>query len=147
MTPDRADLHDGGILEGARLAAHRCAMPLAALLMVDLDAFKRVNDERGHAAGAIGAAVRPDDRVVRWGGDEILVLTAGVGAADAQALAERVATSVAAAAAADGVSASIGVAVREGHEPWRATFDRADAGLYAAERQSGSGSDRALAAP
>lgn len=114
-----------------------------ALLMVDLDDFKRVNDERGHAAGdavlrrtadAIRAALRPDDRVVRWGGDEFLVLAPGVGPDDAQALAHRVAAALAAAAGADGVHASLGVAVRDEHEPWRATFERADADLYAAKR-------------
>jgi len=119
-----------------------------ALLMVDLDAFKRVNDEHGHAAGdavlkrtahAIRAAVRPDDRVVRWGGDEFVVVAPGVTADAAHALAARIAASVAEAAAAEGVRASVGVAVRDGHESWRATFDRADALLYAAKRQGGAG--------
>lgn len=116
-----------------------------ALLMVDLDDFKRVNDERGHAAGdallqrtvhALQAAVRPDDRVVRWGGDEFLVLAPGVGPDAARALAERVAASLAAAAAGDGLHASVGVAVREGDEPWRATFERTDADLYDAKRRA-----------
>jgi diguanylate cyclase (GGDEF)-like protein len=113
-----------------------------ALLVLDLDAFKRVNDERGHAAGdavlqrtarAIRNAVRPDDRVVRWGGDEFVVVAPGVSAEDARALGARIAMSVA--AGGDAVQASIGVAVREGHEPWRTTFDRADAELYAAKRR------------
>ncbi len=121
-----------------------------ALFMVDLDAFKRVNDERGHAAGdtvlqrtarAIRAAVRPDDRVVRWGGDEFVVLALGVGVDDAHALAARIAASVA--AADDGGRASVGVAVREGHEAWRTTFDRADAELYAAKRRGAAVGDRA----
>lgn len=118
-----------------------------ALLVIDLDDFKRVNDERGHAAGdsvlrrtahAIRAAVRPDDHVVRWGGDEFVVVAPGVGADDARALAARIATAVAEAAADDGVRASVGTAVRDGHEPWRTTFDRADAMLYAAKRQGGA---------
>ena len=116
-----------------------------ALLVVDLDDFKRVNDERGHAAGdavlrqsvqAIRSAVRPDDRVVRWGGDEFVVVAPGVGADDARALAQRIETSVAAAAAEAEVRASVGFAVRVGDEPWRATFDRADALLYATKRRA-----------
>ncbi len=127
-----------------------------ALLVVDLDDFKRVNDERGHAAGdavlegtarAIRAAVRPDDRVVRWGGDEFVVVALGVSAEDARALARRIASSVAETLATDGVRASVGVAVRDGHEPWRATFDRADAQLYARKRQLEPGAGPALAAP
>lgn len=127
-----------------------------ALLVVDLDDFKRVNDERGHTAGdavlegtarAIRAAVRPDDRVVRWGGDEFVVVAPDVAADDAHALAARIAASVAEAGAAEGVHASIGVAVRDGHEPWRTTFDRADAQLYAAKRKGDLGAGRALAAP
>ena len=99
-----------------------------ALLVVDLDDFKRVNDERGHAAGdavlrrtasAIRRAVRPDDRVVRWGGDEFVVVAPGVGGDDARTLAGRIAASVTQAAAEDGVRASVGVAVREGDEPWQ----------------------------
>lgn len=125
-----------------------------ALLVIDLDDFKRVNDERGHAAGdavlrgtarAIRAAVRPDDPVVRWGGDEFVVVVPGVSADDARALAVRIAASVA--AADEGIRVSVGVAVRDGHETWRATFDRADAELYAVKRRPGTDHDRPLEAP
>jgi len=57
------------------------------LYFIDLDGFKRVNDEYGHAFGdrvltAVGAriqgAIRPSDMAVRWGGDEFIVVFEGV---------------------------------------------------------------------
>jgi diguanylate cyclase (GGDEF)-like protein len=69
---------------------HRDDVPLqrgAALLYVDLDRFKPVNDELGHTAGdlvlvtvadRIRRAVRPSDRLTRFGGDEFVVECAGV---------------------------------------------------------------------
>ncbi|HEY8973573.1 MAG TPA: GGDEF domain-containing protein [Burkholderiaceae bacterium] len=70
-----------------------------ALLMVDVDHFKRVNDVHGHAAGdrvlvevarRLGAAMRADDLVARWGGEEFLVFAPNVEGAELDQLAERV---------------------------------------------------------
>ncbi len=70
-----------------------------ALLLVDIDHFKHVNDGHGHAAGDVvlcevarrlNEAVRGDDLVVRWGGEEFLVLALKVPATQAEQLAERV---------------------------------------------------------
>ena len=70
-----------------------------ALLLVDIDHFKHVNDGHGHAAGdlvlcevarRLTEAVRGDDLVVRWGGEEFLVLALQVPTEQAEQLAERV---------------------------------------------------------
>jgi diguanylate cyclase (GGDEF)-like protein len=71
-----------------------------ALLFIDLDGFKKVNDTAGHAAGdellqhaaqRLQEAIRPDDKVVRFGGDEFVVILESVEhRIDAAHVAERV---------------------------------------------------------
>ena len=70
-----------------------------ALLLADIDHFKRVNDTRGHAAGdqvlveisrRLNDAVRAGDLVVRWGGEEFLIFAPGVAVDQVEALADRV---------------------------------------------------------
>ncbi len=115
-----------------------------AVLLVDVDRFKQVNDTAGHAAGdavlqAVAAAmagqVRAEDVLGRWGGEEFLVLLPHTGAAAAQVLAERLRATVAAVRvptpAGDlGVTVSIGGAAAEtpgDHD----LLGLADAQLYA----------------
>jgi len=125
-----------------------------ALLMVDIDHFKRVNDEHGHGIGDVVIcevarrlcrAVREGDLVVRWGGEEFLIYAPAVSAADVAQLAERVLHTVGAAPVAteDGplrVTVSIGFA----HFPlppgqlqlqWEQAVNWADMALYTAKAQ------------
>jgi len=78
---------------------------MLAIVLLDLDDFKRVNDEHGHAFGdellrwvveTMGAVVRPSDAIGRLGGDEFAVLALGAGSAEATLLAERLADALAA---------------------------------------------------
>jgi diguanylate cyclase (GGDEF)-like protein len=74
-----------------------------ALLLVDIDHFKHINDGHGHAAGDVvlvevarrlNAAVRGDDLVVRWGGEEFLILASRLTTEQTDQLAARVLTSI-----------------------------------------------------
>ena len=120
----------------------------AALLIIDLDHFKVVNDTYGHAAGdyllqqialTLRASVRMPDLVSRLGGEELAVLLPDTDAADAMIASERIRRSI------EGlvvqwegqsltITASIGVAVAKGDLPTRELFAQADAALYAAKR-------------
>jgi diguanylate cyclase (GGDEF)-like protein len=125
------------------------------VLMVDLDHFKNVNDTHGHAAGdavLVDLAVllletfRSSDVVVRWGGEEFLVVVRFVDRAHAGELAEKLRAAVAAHpfTLPDGTilrrTCSIGVAVwphspSSPHAlPWERVVDLADAALYEAKR-------------
>jgi diguanylate cyclase (GGDEF)-like protein len=86
------------LLKGAFTSADQRGMPLA-LALLDLDNFKRVNDNHGHQTGdevlrRVGSrllsAVRTDDAICRLGGDEFLVLMADTDAAVASRVAERI---------------------------------------------------------
>ena len=131
-----------------------------ALLMVDIDHFKHVNDRHGHAAGdivicevarRISHAVRQQDLVVRWGGEEFLVFAPGVAQSQLHGLAERILFGVGAQPikTEDGplnITVSIGFA----HFPlppmrlalhWEQAVNWADMALYTAKSQ---GRNRAM---
>jgi diguanylate cyclase (GGDEF)-like protein len=123
----------------------------AALIYVDLDGFKPVNDRHGHGAGdavlkAVAAAlvrnVRASDVVARIGGDEFVVLLWNVGGSAAAAKAAALESAVYAAPVRWGVStlavgASAGVALLGPLDAPAAVLERADAAMYArkAERK------------
>ncbi|HZN87989.1 MAG TPA: diguanylate cyclase [Thermoleophilaceae bacterium] len=123
-----------------------------AVLYVDLDDFKSVNDEHGHAAGdavlaafghVLEDAVRPSDTVARLGGDEFVVICESVTTAQALALGERLAAAARLPIHAGDVehrfSASVGIAFSEADPPEPDALVRAaDAAAYRAKRGSGS---------
>jgi diguanylate cyclase (GGDEF)-like protein len=124
-----------------------------ALLMMDLDRFKSYNDTHGHPAGdgllvkiarALEGAVRADDRVYRYGGDEFAAVLRGAGRADAQRVAERVRAAVDAVEAPDPrISVSIGVAAwPEDGSTKDAVVEAADHALYVAKGSRAGGPSR-----
>lgn len=117
-----------------------------AVVMVDLDGLKRVNDECGHAAGdallrrvatVLKSAFRATDLVARIGGDEFAVLAAGREAAAAHALSRRVLAAVASHNKAFGgepLSISLGIGVADTGVSVASALQDADERMYAMKR-------------
>ncbi len=123
-----------------------------ALLLVDLDRFKEINDTLGHHVGdrflqviakRLAAAVRPSDTVVRLGGDEFAILLPATDAVAAEDTARRLQDTVCAPIVLEGlqvdVDASIGIAVAPQHgTDLDALLQHADVAMYLA-KETGSG--------
>ncbi|MEN3285285.1 MAG: hypothetical protein V7607_6425 [Solirubrobacteraceae bacterium] len=133
----------------ALAASHR--RPRTAVLLCDLDGFKRLNDTHGHAHGdrvlcgaadAMSGALRRGDRLFRVGGDEFAALLAVESDVEALDAATRLRDAVGAARL--GVTASIGVAVPRDGETDASLLARADRALYAVKA---SGRDGVALAP
>jgi diguanylate cyclase (GGDEF)-like protein len=129
--------------------ARRNGSPLS-LLLIDVDGLKRINDERGHAAGdvvlqtaahAIDAAMRGTDFGARWGGDEFAIVAPNTARQPARQLAYRLLRHVSEQAHARdaAVTVSIGVATIEPGSNAAGTADHlleaADAALYRAKQE------------
>ncbi len=125
-----------------------------ALLLVDIDHFKHVNDGHGHAAGdlvlcevarRLNEAVRGDDLVVRWGGEEFLVLALKAPAAQVEQLAERVLRLIGERpVVVQGLPVQVTVSIGYAHFPlppnvlpvaWEQAINLADMALYTAKNQ------------
>jgi diguanylate cyclase (GGDEF)-like protein len=126
---------------------------MVAIMFIDLDGFKAINDTHGHVvgdeflkafAGRLSTLLRPEDTAGRIGGDEFVVLCGRLrgGERAAKGIAHRVCTGLAdsleVAGATFCVSASIGVACASGPIDAPALLSRADSALYSAKR-SGKG--------
>ena len=135
-----------------RVAAAVAAGP-AALLIIDLDGFREINDTLGHdhgdellvdVAARLSAAAGDDDLVARLGGDEFAVLRHGeVGEQTARMLAETLADTLRTPMQAGGtavvVDASVGVALAPVHGNDAATIvRRAEVAMYVAKRRRSS---------
>jgi diguanylate cyclase (GGDEF)-like protein len=123
-------------------------------LVLDLDHFKQVNDTHGHAAGdavlvevarRLQLAVRDNDTVLRWGGEEFVIHSAGASAQQGVALARRVLDAVCSSPIDTGsasldVTVSVGMialpfaGLSEANGDWQCALRLADSALYLAKR-------------
>lgn len=117
-----------------------------AVVMIDLDRFKAVNDQRGHQTGdavlrslaaALAASSRRTDVAGRYGGDEFLIILPDTDPDQAEAAAERLVEEVRAAGADHGVTASAGVAIAHADDTIATVLSRADARAYEAKDLGG----------
>jgi len=125
----------------------RAVQPRGALLLFfDLDDFKKINDLRGHAAGdaclkvfanALRDSFRPDDHVIRYGGDEFLVVANGLDTAAAHARIDEVRKRMQRAGGGELVCKfSVGMAeLAPGGHP-EAALELADARMYKAKHKA-----------
>ncbi len=143
------------MLDRLTLDAERRKVPIAAI-MIDLDHFKRLNDQYGHAtgdaalravAGAITSVLRATDIACRYGGEELAVLLPDCALNHAVSIGEQMRTAIANATSGQvaSVTASFGVAaIPETSARAGELLAAADAALYLAKQQ---GRDRVVAAP
>jgi diguanylate cyclase (GGDEF)-like protein/PAS domain S-box-containing protein len=122
-----------------------------AILVVDLDGFKSVNDTFGHAIGdmvlsqvarSLVTAVRPGDAAIRYGGDEFLLMLRDCDEAGAVRVAEdvQVAVGTMTGPAASGLSASVGIAMFPDHgQTLDEVAQAADTAMYQAKGAGGDG--------
>jgi len=136
------------------LSASTRLQNMGALLFIDLDNFKMLNDTRGHDTGdqllrevghRLRASVRAEDFISRLGGDEFVVMLKGLNGnpseagAQAEAVANKILTSIGQPYLLDNhehhTTASIGVCLffAEGHESVKELLKRADAAMYCAK--------------
>lgn len=148
LDPLAGTLNRGGIEDALRveMARTRRRKDRFALMLIDIDHFKSINDRFGHAAGdealrevaaSIGGAVRLYDRLGRFGGDEFLLLLPQTECADAMQTAARIRESIARGtqkAENLGLTVSIGVTCCDRQDEMSEMIARADAAMYAAKR-------------
>jgi diguanylate cyclase (GGDEF)-like protein len=150
-TPNRTlmlDRLNKAIANARRRNAH------IALLFLDIDKFKYINDTKGHSVGdevvqavarRLQSVVRDADTVSRHGGDEFLILLADIGqASDAALIAEKILAAIALPISIQGheliISVSLGITIfPEDGENAEALIKRADEAMYISKREKDGG--------
>lgn len=133
------------LFERERARACRYQLPLA-LVMLDIDHFKQINDTYGHARGdevlrqlasVLTSRIRASDALVRWGGEEFVIIAPSIDLGAAGQLAEKLRTAVEQAdfGIPERVTISLGVAAHRPNDTLRSLAERADTALYQAKSQ------------
>jgi diguanylate cyclase (GGDEF)-like protein len=157
LDPLTGALNRRGLEEGYQPSEPPSDKPMA-VLMVDIDHFKAINDTHGHLVGdevlrrvarQLNRVLRTSDAIVRYGGEEFLLLLSEVTLSQAIRVAERARAAIEAQTIRVGelpidVTVSMGVEVQQPGEPLDEAVERADAALYRAKRD---GRNRVAAGP
>jgi diguanylate cyclase (GGDEF)-like protein len=115
-----------------------------AIIMLDLDHFKQVNDTHGHNEGdrvlrrvvsLLIGKLRPNDFIARWGGEEFLVILESISSTDAKAVSDALCQSIEDGTANDTIpiTVSVGLALSANGQTAMATLKSADDALYTAK--------------
>jgi diguanylate cyclase (GGDEF)-like protein len=144
------------ILAGEISRAHRFEHQLAVVLL-DLDRFKEINDSFGHAAGDVmlravsrllTSLARQGDTVTRWGGEEFVIVLPETDLAGAQRFAERLRRTIEAHAVGEmKTSASCGVATMLPEDSVEELIGAADQALYQAKSNGRNRTESAVRGP
>lgn len=116
-----------------------------SFIMLDIDFFKKVNDTWGHSVGddvlvnlskLIRSRIRTSDALIRWGGEEFVILCGDTPLQNAQFLAEKIRVNVESTQLIpqQPITCSFGVAEMMPHEDSKSVFDRLDKALYSSKR-------------
>jgi len=133
---------------GQFIAALGITRVTASVIVIDLDHFKRINDERGHAIGdrvlrtlgeILSASTRNTDAVGRWGGEEFVLVCPGASLANAADLAEKLRHKIMETNFIPedpiAITASFGVAASKTDQGFEDVFRQADQALYLAKNR------------
>ena len=118
---------------------------IISMLIIDIDYFKHVNDTYGHDVGdsvlsemsdIFASSVRSSDIVMRWGGEEFVILLPDVRLFDANSIAHKINERVRANVfkTVNKLTVSIGVAQKQHKESFESLFKRCDSALYSAKK-------------
>jgi diguanylate cyclase (GGDEF)-like protein len=131
---------------GQFIAALGITRVTASVIVIDLDHFKRINDERGHAVGdrvlrtmgdILASSIRNTDAVGRWGGEEFVLVCPGATLEDAADLAEKLRHRILQTNFIPEeplpITASFGVATSGADQGFEDAFRKADQALYLAK--------------
>ena len=124
-----------------------CQEPLT-LVVFDLDDFKIINDQYGHAAGdkalqetcnKTKQVLRRNDVIARFGGDEFVLLLPGLNRHDAETMVQRIKLAINQIKINQShMSSSFGIAELHPHEDFKSLFQRADEALYKSKQDGGN---------